>query len=93
MGNSNKSMPVFKVLVMVVCIFLALLSLFPFIVMLVNSTRSTIQIQQHAVSLIPSKYFLNNFRILTGKSFNPAKGFMNSLIISVGLFVLCTSLH
>ncbi|MBP5519409.1 MAG: carbohydrate ABC transporter permease [Treponema sp.] len=85
MGNSNKSMPVFKVLVMVVCIFLALLSLFPFIVMLVNSTRSTIQIQQHAVSLIPSKYFLNNFRILTGKTFSPARGFMNSLIVSCGV--------
>ena len=38
-----------------------------------------------AVSLIPSKYFLNNLRILTGKSFNPAKGFMNSLIISCGV--------
>jgi multiple sugar transport system permease protein len=30
---------------------------------------------------------LNNFRILTGKSFNPAKGFMNSLIISVGVCI------
>ena len=71
--NNSKNMSIFKVLVLVVCIFLAILSLFPFIVMLVNSTRSTNQIQQHAVSLIPSKYFFNNLRILTGKSFNPAK--------------------
>ena len=89
--NNSKNMSIFKVLVLVVCIFLAILSLFPFVIMLVNSTRSTNQIQQHAVSLIPSKYFFNNLRILTGKSFNPAKGFMNSLIISCG--VLCTSLH
>ncbi len=83
--NNSKNMSIFKVLVLVVCIILAILSLFPFVVMLVNSTRSTNQIQQHAVSLIPSKYFLNNLRILTGKSFNPAKGFMNSLIISCGV--------
>ena len=50
----------------------------------INSTRSTYQIQEHAVSLIPSKYLINNFKILTGKSFNPAVGFMNSLIISIG---------
>ena len=85
MSSSNKNMQIFKILVLVVCIFLAILSLFPFVIMIVNSTRSTTQIQQHAVSLLPSKYFLNNFRILTGKSFNPAKGFMNSLIISVGV--------
>lgn len=83
--NNSKNMSIFKVLVLVVCIILAILSLFPFVIMLVNSTRSTNQIQQHAVSLIPSKYFFNNLRILTGKSFNPAKGFMNSLIISCGV--------
>ena len=87
MSSSNKNMQIFKILVLVVCIILAILSLFPFIIMIVNSTRSTTQIQQHAVSLVPSKYFLNNFRILTGKSFNPAKGFMNSLIISIGVCV------
>ena len=30
----------------IVCIFLAVLSLFPFVVMIVNSTRSTFEIQQ-----------------------------------------------
>ena len=87
MSNQNKNMSIFKVLVLVVCIILAILSLFPFVVMIINSTRSTNQIQQHAVALIPSKYFLNNIRILTGKSFNPAKGFMNSVIISIGVCV------
>ena len=85
--SNQKNMSIFKVLVLVVCIILAILSLFPFVVMIINSTRSTTQIQQHAVSLIPSKYFLNNVRILTGKSFNPAKGFMNSVIISIGVCV------
>jgi multiple sugar transport system permease protein len=50
--------------------------------MIVNATRSTTQIQQHAVSFIPSTYMMNNFKILTGKSFNPMVGFKNSLIVS-----------
>ena len=56
----------------------------PFLVMAINATRSTTEIQQHAISMLPSKYMLNNFKILTGKSFDPMKGFINSMIISTG---------
>ena len=87
MSSSNKNMQIFKILVLVVCIILAILSLFPFIVMLVNATRSTTQIQQHAVSLTPGTNFLKNWNILTGKTFNPAKGFINSIIVSTGVSV------
>ncbi len=74
----------YKVIIYIVCIFLTILSIMPFWIMIVNSTRSTTQIQQHAVSLIPSTFFLNNVKVLTGKSFNAMVGFMNSCIISVG---------
>ena len=79
-----KKSPVFMAFVYIVCILLAILSIMPFVIMLVNSTRSTVQIQQHAVSLIPSKYLLSNLKILTGKSFNPMRGFLNSVIVSTG---------
>ena len=79
-----------KTIVFIICVFLAVLSLFPFVIMIVNSTRSTTQIQQHAVSLIPSGYFMKNLNILLGKSFKPSVGFMNSLIVSVGATVLAT---
>lgn len=82
--TNTVSKAVYKTIIFLICIFLAILSLFPFVVMIVNSTRSTYQIQQQAVSLLPSTYFLNNLRILLGKSFNPLVGFRNSLIISVG---------
>lgn len=75
---------IFKVFVYFVCIILTILSLFPFIQMVVNATRSTFEIQQTAISLIPSKYFLSNLKILTGKSFNPLRGFLNSIIVSTG---------
>jgi multiple sugar transport system permease protein len=52
--------------------------------MFMNATRSTYEIQQSAVSLLPSKYFFSNWSILLGKSFNPLIGFLNSLIVSSG---------
>ena len=82
-GNSAK-----KVLIYFICIVLAVMSLFPFIVMIVNSTRSTTQIQQHAVSFLPSKYLLRNFHVFDGKSFDPKTGLINSSIISIGSTIL-----
>lgn len=84
----SKNNYIVTTVIYVVCIFLAILSLFPFIVMVVNATRSTTEIQQHAISLIPSSYTLKNIAILLGKSFNPAVGFTNSLMISVGATAL-----
>ena len=72
----------FKVVAYALCIILAILSLMPFIIMVINSTRSTYEIQQHAVSLIPGTNLLKNFAVYDGKTFNAWKGFMNSIIIS-----------
>ncbi|MCR5431982.1 MAG: carbohydrate ABC transporter permease [Lachnospiraceae bacterium] len=73
----------FKVIIYIVCIFLAALSLFPFIIMIVNSTRSTPEIQGTAVSLIPSTHLVRNYTILVSKDiFDPIRGFVNSIIIS-----------
>jgi len=52
--------------------------------MFINATRSTPQIQQNAISFVPSTYIRNNFKVLNGKIFNPVTGFMNSIIISTG---------
>lgn len=72
----------------VVCIVLAILSILPFWIMFVNATRSTYEVQASAIALIPSKYLLNNLRILLNKSFNPLTGFLNSLIIAGGATLL-----
>jgi multiple sugar transport system permease protein len=77
----------FKGVLYFVCIVLAILSIFPFLVMIINSTRSTFQIQEHAVSLIPSEFLARNWDVLSGKTFNPFTGFINSLIISTGATV------
>lgn len=82
MKYKKRTSTALKIVIYVVCICLAILSILPFWIMIVNATRSTTQIQQHAISMIPSGYMMRNLSILLGKSFNPMVGFMNSLIIS-----------
>ncbi len=78
-----------QIVIYAVCIFLTLLSIFPFLIMIVNATRSTVEIQAHAVSLIPSKYLFDNIDILSSKQmFVPWRGFLNSGIISTGATIL-----
>ncbi|MBP3899950.1 MAG: carbohydrate ABC transporter permease [Blautia sp.] len=84
MAEKNSSPKIYRIIIYVVCILLAILSILPFWIMIVNATRTTNQIQQHAISMIPSTHVMNNLKILLGKSFNPAVGFMNSIIISTG---------
>ncbi|SET55848.1 carbohydrate ABC transporter permease [Paenibacillus sp. NFR01] len=92
MNKIRKSSPVTlkinKTIVYVVCILLAVLSILPFWIMFVNATRSTPEIQS-GVSLLPSSHMMNNLHVLLDKSFDPLRGFMNSLIIS-GSATLCT---
>jgi multiple sugar transport system permease protein len=78
----------YKTIIYVVCIFLTVLSILPFWVMIMNATRSTFEIQQHALAVLPSKFFLSNLNVLLGKSFNPFIGFINSSIIAAGSTVL-----
>lgn len=78
----------FKTIAYIVLVFLTVMSLLPFIIMLVNSTRSTFEIQQRSLSLLPSTYLMSNFEVLTGKTFDPIVGFINSLTISVSATAL-----
>jgi len=77
-----------KIVIYVVCIILAALSIMPFFIMFINATRSTFEIQQQGVSLVPSTFLSNNIKVLLGKTFNPWTGFINSLIISCGSTLL-----
>ncbi|MDD2647260.1 MAG: carbohydrate ABC transporter permease [Eubacteriales bacterium] len=72
-------------IIYIVCIILGLLSLFPFWVMVCNATRSTYEIQAHAISFLPSVSLPTNYEILNGKTFNAVSGFFNSLIVSTGV--------
>ncbi|MCL2576866.1 MAG: carbohydrate ABC transporter permease [Defluviitaleaceae bacterium] len=55
-----------RILIYFLCIVLTVLSVLPFIIMFVNSTRSTPQIQQNALSFRPSDYLMDNYRHMMG---------------------------
>ena len=65
-----------------VCIFLAILCLFPFYIMIVNATRDTYSIQQSAIAFVPSNALAANYAVFGEKAFDPFIGFKNSFIIS-----------
>ena len=78
-----------RVIAYILCIFLACLSLFPCIIMVVNATRDTPSIQSSPISFLFGSNLKRNFEILTSKDmFSPWTGLKNSLIISVAATVL-----
>lgn len=76
-----------RTMIYILCVLLSILSILPFWIMIVNATRSTVEIQS-GVSLIPSSYLANNWSILTKKNFNILVGFKNSAIISFSATLL-----
>jgi len=90
MAKSNKRSGslVGKIIIYAVCIFFAILSIWPFLIMFINSTRGSAEIQANAISLIPSSYLQANWEVFDGKSFNVWSGLRNSAIISIGSTIL-----
>lgn len=76
-----------RAIIYIVCILLAILSIFPFWIMFVNATRSTAEIQS-GLSLLPSTHLMSNLQVLLDKSFDPIQGFLNSFIISSSATIL-----
>ena len=88
-SSKTKDSIIFKSIIYIVCTILAIFSIAPFLVMLINSSRSTAQIMAHAVSFIPGKELANNIKLLRSKkTFNALLGMKNSFIISTGVTVL-----
>ncbi|MCL2718206.1 MAG: carbohydrate ABC transporter permease [Lachnospiraceae bacterium] len=73
-----------KVIIYITCGILTVLSLLPFIIMIINATRSTPEIRASAVSLIPSVHFFDNLGHMERGVFNAFVGFQNSMIVSIG---------
>jgi multiple sugar transport system permease protein len=70
----------------VISVFLCILSLFPFYIMIINSTRASVDIQQ-GLALLPSGEFMNNVNKLLAKSASIKsplwKCMMNSATIAI----------
>ncbi|MDE6739792.1 MAG: carbohydrate ABC transporter permease [Lachnospiraceae bacterium] len=89
-GGLHASILIQQIIRNAICIFLCILSLIPFWIMIVNATRTSVDIQS-SFTLIPSHYLMENWqKLLYQASQNvPLWRYMvNSLIIAGGSTVL-----
>ena len=83
MFNSYKfNTNVMRVLIYAFLIVLLIITIVPIWLLIVNATRSTVEIQ-NGLSLFPSTHTLDNYKILLSKGLNLPRGFANSLFVAV----------
>ncbi|WP_390887187.1 carbohydrate ABC transporter permease [Fundicoccus culcitae] len=87
MMNDLKKLKAQRMLIYIFFGLLTILSIIPFWIVIVNSTRSAEQIQQ-GMSLVPGGSFIDNWNILMDRGFNIFDGYKNSLIIAGGSTIL-----
>jgi len=79
-----------NILRLFIYLFLAVLlivTLLPVWLLLVNATRSTLEIQQ-GISLLPSQYTFSNYKILLSKGLDLPLGFLNSFTIAAATTII-----
>jgi len=80
-SNYRLSLNISRGLIYIFLVVLLIITIIPVWLMIVNATRSTVEIQQ-GISLLPSKYLVTNYKILLSKGLDLPRGFFNSLFIS-----------
>lgn len=73
---------VMRALIYLFLFILLLITIFPIWLLIVNATRSTVEIQQ-SLSMWPSSHLAENFRILESKGLNMLQGFSNSMFVAL----------
>jgi multiple sugar transport system permease protein len=76
-----------RVFVYIVLTFILIVTVVPIWLLIVNATRSTVEIQQ-GISFFPSTHLVENYGILLGRGLNLTRGFVNSLFVAVASTVI-----
>ncbi len=76
-----------RALVYLALVVLLIITIIPIWLLLVNATRSTVQIQQ-GISLFPSTHLFENYHIIVSKGLDMVRGFGNSTYVSVATTLL-----
>ncbi len=85
--NYNLQTTILRGFIYVMLFILLIITITPIWLLLVNATRSTIEIQQ-GIALLPSTHTLENYDVLLGRGLDLWRGFFNSLFIAVASTVL-----
>jgi len=68
--------------VYLILVILLVITIVPVWLLIVNATRSTIEIQQ-GISMLPSIYTITNYKVLLSKGLDLPRGFLNSFSIAI----------
>ena len=79
--NYRLTLNINRVLIYIFLAVLLIVTIIPVWLLIVNATRSTVEIQQ-GISMFPSRYLISNYKILLSKGLDLPLGFFNSFIIS-----------
>jgi ABC-type glycerol-3-phosphate transport system permease component len=85
--NYKLSLNISRFFIYLILAILLIVTIIPVWMLIVNATRSTVEIQQ-GISIFPSKYLLSNYQILLSKGLDLPLGFFNSFIISAATTVV-----
>lgn len=81
-NNYKLNTTLMRVFVYVVLAILLVITIVPIWLLIVNATRSTVEIQQ-GISILPSTHAIENYNILLGRGLNLIQGFTNSMFLAV----------
>ncbi len=76
-----------RIMIYIILFILLIITIAPIWVLMVNATRSTVEIQQ-GVGFLPSTHAIENYEILLGRGLNLPRGFFNSLFLSTMVTVV-----
>jgi multiple sugar transport system permease protein len=76
-----------RVFVYIVLVIILIVTVVPIWLLIVNATRSTVEIQQ-GISFMPSTHLFENYGILLGRGLNLGRGFGNSLFVAVASTII-----
>lgn len=86
LSSMKRNETILKVFIYIVSIIFSIMTLFPFVMLIANSYKSTFEVQSSTLSLVSEHPFANlknNWRIITSKdAFHPGVGFKNSFIVA-----------
>jgi ABC-type glycerol-3-phosphate transport system permease component len=86
-SNYKLSLNFTRVFIYLILAILLIVTIIPVWMLIVNATRSTVEIQQ-GISIFPSKFLLSNYQILLSKGLDLPRGFLNSFIISAATTIV-----
>ncbi len=85
--NYTLNTKILRILIYLFLIVLLVITIIPVWMLIVNATRSTLQIQQ-GISMLPSTHIVENYKILLSKGLDLPRGTINSLVLAGAITVV-----